>query len=253
MPRQRAFRRRAKKRLPRGAPRLLAEGDSWFDYPPQNDIVDHLAKNFVVHSKARRGDELKEMVERAEWIPLLRKLKPKCLLLSGGGNDILGSKVLKTLLRKRKDVSGKDELLKRAEFKKQLTKIENLYQRAITATQAIRPGLPIIVHGYANVIPSDRRPKIFFVIPVTGKTWVLPVMEAKGITNPAEQRYVVKQLVGGFNEMLKALASKHEAVRYVDCRPLITENDWADEIHPDSKGFKKIAGKFKAVIDRLPC
>jgi hypothetical protein len=79
---------------------LIAEGDSWFDYPMQDVIRlledDHL---FDVESVAHKGDcvedmahsegQFEEFARRLE--KLLRENKiPRAILLSGGGNDIAG-------------------------------------------------------------------------------------------------------------------------------------------------------------------
>ena len=79
---------------------LVAEGDSWFDYP-LHDILSMLEDEhgYDVESVAHKGDRVEEMayadgqlVEFSRRIEkLLRNRKvPKAILLSGGGNDIAG-------------------------------------------------------------------------------------------------------------------------------------------------------------------
>ncbi|HYN82576.1 MAG TPA: hypothetical protein VES88_13865, partial [Gemmatimonadaceae bacterium] len=79
---------------------LIAEGDSWFDYPMQDVLRlledDHL---FDVESVAHKGDCVEDMAHSAgqfeEFARRLEKLLrdgkvPRAVLLSGGGNDIAG-------------------------------------------------------------------------------------------------------------------------------------------------------------------
>src|SRR5262245_11036491 len=79
---------------------LVAEGDSWFDYP-FNDVLrlleDHHA--YDVESVAHKGDPVEEMAyglgQLEELTRRLEKLLrqntiPKAVLLSGGGNDVAG-------------------------------------------------------------------------------------------------------------------------------------------------------------------
>jgi hypothetical protein len=79
---------------------LLAEGDSWFDYP-FFDILEQLegAFNYAVESVAHKGDTIEEMAydpnQRDKLALKLERLHqegkiPKAILLSGGGNDIAG-------------------------------------------------------------------------------------------------------------------------------------------------------------------
>lgn len=82
---------------------IVAEGDSWFQYPSfgfwrlrfdaVTDVIDHLCRNRNVYmrSLASGGDWLSNMLHSREYIPELSSLEPHVFLFSGGGNDILGS------------------------------------------------------------------------------------------------------------------------------------------------------------------
>ncbi len=80
---------------------LLAEGDSWFDYP-FFDVIEELEEgfNYSVESVAHKGDTVEEMAYDVNQLDkLARKLEklgregkvPRAILLSGGGNDIAGT------------------------------------------------------------------------------------------------------------------------------------------------------------------
>jgi hypothetical protein len=79
---------------------LVAEGDSWFDYP-LNDVLRMLEDYhaYEVESVAHKGDRVEDMAyglgQLEELTRTLEKLLrqsviPKAILLSGGGNDVAG-------------------------------------------------------------------------------------------------------------------------------------------------------------------
>ena len=241
----------AAKREHRDWPRVIAEGDSWFDYPMNDDVIDHLLdKNqCAVYALSHHGDEVEDMIAKAEWLPHLHKEQPRCMLLSGGGNDLLGEPMAR-MLRDRKEVSDKTELVIESALKRQIAKLRGIYQRAIAATNAISPGLPIIGHGYDYALPTGRKTK-FLWCGVAGH-WIKRQTDEKGIKKFDEAAYVVTVLIDAFYDMLSDLAQKNPTFHLVDCRGLVAEDEWRDEIHPNKKGFAKVAKKFKEVIDGLP-
>ena len=107
-PETRAVRSREKfrdlKRTYRELKTILAEGDSWFAYPPKyivfgaaNNVVDCLKKDyreaFLIDDIASNGDEAVAMLSGDSKMELLRRIsedKFDILLFSGGGNDIVG-------------------------------------------------------------------------------------------------------------------------------------------------------------------
>lgn len=86
----------------KSAPRpwLIAEGDSWFDFP-FNDVLKALDDEFgyEIESVASKGDTIESMAYSGGQLDaLVRRLErmlryqhtPKAILLSGGGNDVAG-------------------------------------------------------------------------------------------------------------------------------------------------------------------
>src|SRR5262245_8386924 len=91
--------------------KLLAQGDSWFDYPPGTDLTDCLRDNHghtiinIAVAGSTLNDEAYGPVPRglfgftpqsddpsriAELIHHIEKDRPQALLLSAGGNDVAG-------------------------------------------------------------------------------------------------------------------------------------------------------------------
>src|SRR5476651_356944 len=72
---------------------ILAEGDSWFNYPViLSDVVDWIAmeKNMAVYSLANAGDWLLNMLHQRKYVEELSVLHPDVFLMSAGGNDLVG-------------------------------------------------------------------------------------------------------------------------------------------------------------------
>ena len=78
---------------------IMAEGDSWFNFPPARilgnavkDIIDYLCirPEYAVYSLASGGDWLSNMVKTADYIDMLDRINPDVFLFSGGGNDMVG-------------------------------------------------------------------------------------------------------------------------------------------------------------------
>lgn len=96
-----------KKKGRNGRKLILAEGDSWFQFPRiflgfdlVKDIIDHLMDrgDYLVYSLAYGGDWLSNILSLDEYVDELPKLSPDAFLISGGGNDLVGGLRLATMV-----------------------------------------------------------------------------------------------------------------------------------------------------------
>lgn len=81
---------------------ILAEGDSWFNYPILlTDVIDRIGMDpdLAVYSIASGGDWLLNMLTAQEYVEELSVLHPDVFLISAGGNDLVGSRRLATILQ----------------------------------------------------------------------------------------------------------------------------------------------------------
>ena len=81
---------------------VLVEGDSWFNYPViLTDVIDSLSmdKRLAVYSLAKGGDWLLNMLTGRKYVEELSVLHPDFFLISGGGNDIVGSRRLAAIIQ----------------------------------------------------------------------------------------------------------------------------------------------------------
>jgi hypothetical protein len=76
--------------------RMVAEGDSWFQYPLLlKDTIDQLIDRdnfeYAICGLSEAGDLLSNIVLEDEISDALERENPDVLLLSGGGNDMVGN------------------------------------------------------------------------------------------------------------------------------------------------------------------
>jgi hypothetical protein len=130
-------------------PVLLAEGDSWFQYPVfLQDVVDHLLPDFNVLCLSAAGDELRSMVKEGEYRDYLLRLASevpfRAMLISGGGNDVVGEQ-MRLLLRDHDPARDAAGHLDTARWEQKIADILAGYESMIAAVHEVMPGLPILM------------------------------------------------------------------------------------------------------------
>ena len=109
----------------------------------------------------------------------------------------------------------------------------------------------ILIHGYAHPVPDGRGFwGGFWILP---GPWLKPAFDKKGHQKEDDNTDTMANLVDRFNEMLEAVASDSEDVKYVDVRPCLSnatnyKDDWADELHPTGGAFRRIAEAFHEIL-----
>lgn len=258
---------------PRGSSGLLvAEGDSWFDYPLFN-VLDQLQDRhgFRVESVAHRGDTVESMAYDTPQLARVARLferlaaervPPRAILLSAGGNDVAGSE-LRTLLNhaasglpplNEKIVAGViDERLRFALASVIATLTE-------MARDHFRRTVPVLVHGYDYPIPDGRgwMGGAWFL----PGPWLQPSFHGKGHVDLARNAAVMRDLMDRFNAQLASLPSfpglAH--VSYLDLRGTLTaslergawKQSWGNELHPTKDGFAAVARLFNDRLQAFP-
>jgi hypothetical protein len=247
---------------------LVAEGDSWFNYP-FHDVLSLLEDDFSfrVESVAHLGDTLESIAyDEPQLAAFDRKLEhlkddnrtPRAILLSAGGNDIAGDEFALLLNHaaagipplNAKIVDGliNDRL--------QFEMISLLTTMTARALHYFGAKIPIVLHGYGNVVPDGRG--ILGGFSILPGPWLEPAFRQKGYTDLAKNVPVMADLIEVLNVMLSGLPSVPglSHVSYLDLRPLLTnqlaggvyKKSWANELHPTRNGFAVLA---KAFSDRV--
>jgi lysophospholipase L1-like esterase len=244
------------------AVRIVAEGDSWFDYPLGLDILDNLKRQYgyEIFKVAEAGDTLENMVYGTEYgdnfsrkTPAIRatlsaisEYKPRVFLFSGGGNDIAGPE-LESLLN-HKD-SGLPAL--RQEYVEFIYNVvaKQAYSRLIREVTKAHSGIHIITHGYAHPIPDGRGYKR--LLRTWSGPWLRPALTKKNIVVARESREVMRTLIDRFNRMLAELDAEHENFHYIDLRPHVLDVDWENELHLRNHAYLRVAERFHNKIQEL--
>lgn len=234
-------------------PIIISEGDSWFSFPTRKNIIDYIQRmgRFDLYRLERSGDEIGEIMsgkQKRKLRRLFMKFPIDLILFSGGGNDIM-SEDLFSLLNDRSKVHSWEEAINKERFYRRLQQIKNAYLDLIDLRDDYRETCTIMTHGYDYPIPSDVG-ACLFGCRVAGP-WMKPYMEQSNITSKTEQINVAKWLMQHFDKMLQDLESKTDNFIYVKTAGTLSPEDWGDELHPTSAGFKKIADKFKPDLERL--
>jgi hypothetical protein len=244
---------------------LVAEGDSWFDYP-FHDVLSDLEDNYGydVESVAHKGDTVEEMAfsggQLDDFARRVEKVMrsgrtPRAILLSGGGNDVAGDEFGVLLNHAASSLAGLNESIVAGVIDE---RVRDAYVTILSAVTAISHGqaggtIPIVVHGYDYPVP-DGRGFLGGWGPLPGP-WLEPGFRRKGYADMAPRMRIVVALIDRFNRMLSGLAGRppFSHVRYLDLRGTLStgrnyKDWWANELHPTRRGFEAVTAKFAAVI-----
>jgi len=247
---------------------LIAEGDSWFNYP-FDDVLRLLEDEhgYEIESVAHFGDSVEAMAyEGGQFEQFARRLEkllrhdqiPDAILLSGGGNDIAGDEFAILLNHAASGLPVLNQDIIRGLID---VRVRNAYAFMISRLTELSKhyldrALPVITHGYDYPIP-DGRGFIggFFILP---GPWLEPGFRQKGFEDISANAKVMRDLIDEFNVMMKALSAtpQFKHVRHLDLRGTLAtgstyKKDWANELHPTAKGFTEVASKFAEVIGEL--
>jgi lysophospholipase L1-like esterase len=249
---------------------LIAEGDSWFDYP-FFDVLERLEDGFgfEVESVAHKGDTVESMAYDPSQTSKLARLferlggqgrQPRAILLSGGGNDVAGDEFALLLNHAASGLPVLNDQIVSGVVDQRIKMALACLIAAVTTLSRRYFGraVPVLVHGYGHAIPDGRG--------YLGGAWFLPGpwlkpgFTAKGYGVLSDNAQVVATLIDRFNAMLATLpqAPGLSHVTYVDLRGALNSNlqgyrqSWGNELHPTRAGFESVAGVVARVIQALP-
>ncbi len=219
--------------------KLIAEGDSWFQYPfVLDDIVDQMSGSYAICCIAGAGHTLQSITASQELPKAIRSERPDGVLLSGGGNDLLGEATLTLHLNDFQPGLAPEGYF-RDSIGRHLDLMLDFYTQLIEGALKVDPALNLFVHGYDWPIPDPEK-----------GGWLGAPMVNKGIKDVELQRQLIHILIDRFNDKIAGLEASYPGkVHYVDCRGAVGGVDnWYDELHPNDAGFARIAERFRARI-----
>lgn len=249
---------------------IMAWGDSWLAYELGlsfgMDLRDWLAdfgyrapKTFcdwykwgTVQAMAENTEEFSAALA-ASITPTER---PRAVLLSGGGNDSTGAKLL-ALLHPR---GTAPQVLDAAKVAAHVALLRTHYETVLTAIGRVLKDkqaealVPVLLHGYDHPLPAGQG------LPFKRKWLHKPFVDAGytdaagGIDLPVAAQ-AMRELIDALNTMLIGLQAQFGFVRHVDLRGTIAAHHagdelagWNDDLHPKDDMFKLMAAKIDGAI-----
>jgi N-acetylmuramoyl-L-alanine amidase len=238
--------------------RVLAEGDSWFDYPVPffgGGVIPRLENRLGVpiFSLAQAGDETRFMLGVQARKELTRQLIDGCpdggpwdlLLFSGGGNDIVDNP-LSLWLADFEATKPPADLLRAERFAAALALVRAAYEDLIELRNRLSPHTRLVFHGYDFPIPDNRS--------ICGRgPWLRPAFDLHGFPpDMAASRAVIKSMLEQFAAMLQSLAT-NPGVSVVLTQGTLAPvvGSWHNEMHPSKAGFERISEVFHVHLKAL--
>jgi len=243
---------------------LVAEGDSWFDYP-WHDVLQMLEDHhgYDVESVAHKGDSIEAMAYSGQleaFARLIEKLlrqgvRPAAILVSGGGNDVAGNEFAVLIDHVRSAQPGLNQQIVEGIIERRVFDAFVTVLTSVTMVCRRRTGaaVPIIIHGYAHPVPDGRG--VLGGWGLLPGPWLQPGFRSKGFSDPDVCVAMAADLIDRFNAMLQRVVTLPEFshVRYVDLRDALSNGAdyrrwWANELHPTERGFEAVARRLADAI-----
>ena len=234
-------------------PSILAIGDSWFWYPfPGGSLLNMVGpltarREHVLFALGDNGAEVAEYVDgkyAKNVRTALRQLGSglSAVFVSGGGNDFAGFNDLRPLLNPSCSAETTAEGCYRSGADAGtlgwlMAKTRASYERLLRQVFASVPAHAVVLlHNYDYAPPSGKG--------VFGKddAWLKPALDGAGVPEGL-QASCMKYLIDRFTtDVLEPLARiDPDRIVVVDSRDTLELADWANELHPKPRGFKRIA------------
>lgn len=245
---------------------LVAEGDSWFDYP-WADIIQLLedVHGFDVESVAHKGDTIEDMAYSAGQLETLtrrlekllrRNVIPRAILLSGGGNDVAGADFRMLLNHEASPVAGLNQRVLSGVIDERIRFAYATIIAGVThvCESKLQRKIPILLHGYDYPVPDGQGFwGGWYLLP---GPWLEPGFRSKGYSAMERRLEVTRELIDKLNLMLQDLATQplFDHVKYVDLRGTLATDGasykrwWDNELHPSKEGFRAITARLASAI-----
>ncbi len=211
-----------------------------------------------MESMAYQGGQIDKFARSLERV-VAQGVTPKAILLSGGGNDLVGTEFGMLLNSASSPIHGWNDEVVDGVIK---DRIATAYQMMLAAINQLCEAdlgktLPIVIHGYDYPIP-DGRGVLGGWGPLPGP-WLKPGFDEKLFPNLATNQALIHTLMDRLNTMLDSVVGAFQNVSYLDLRGTLSSvlaNDaykksWGNELHPTEDGFNAVAAKFAAKLSAL--
>ncbi|PCH98345.1 MAG: hypothetical protein COB84_02295 [Rhodobacteraceae bacterium] len=220
-------------------PKIVVQGDSWVSFPfVIQDLGRQLAQHFPTFCIGCPGDDVSDMGQPEKLDELLWSLdytQADILILSGGGNEMIGDDFPK-VLENTDAASG----INQAQLNRKKTEVITGFRHIIDAALAHNPRLKIFIHSYDKPHPQK------------GEAWLGQVLEDAQVC-PTKWQPICAEIIDQFDQSLLDLSAEYGGqLQRVDLRG-ISQNSvptWHDEIHLSSDGYRQAAQAFRRSIQQ---
>lgn len=190
---------------------------------------------------------LKKLIGTTNWGD-----KFDLIFLSAAGNDIIGPEIVsKGFVKNKRDfpyLIGRQLITD--SFYAMIDQVVQGYRRFLALrNQSLNENTP--AHTYSYLTPREGGTHLG---PIKfNKGWIKRHLKHQGIVEPAEQYDIVVAMLDAFYLRVSQLESEFARFLVVDTRNLLIKSGapdpalWFDEIHPNDKGFKKLAQHIRHV------
>lgn len=217
---------------------FVVEGDSWFNHPLLEDVVDCLKRDgYTIAGSYLPGEYLREMVERKRYLEPLKDFSGRAVLLSGGGNDLIDwrrtAEGVSAVFRNGAPSTSPKDYVVMSEIDAAMNETARLLGIFVSDVRGVQKNVRIATHFYDVIEPRWH----------WGWSWIHPQLETLGV--PRNQ-----PLRNGIAALLIEAANKHYAATCADLGITfasmlgIVKGRWFDEIHPKNAAFREIATRL---------
>lgn len=212
---------------------LVVVGDSWTQFPCiHTDLVEALHEldpGLALATDCGAGrwaEELSEPERLAEVGALVAEARPDAIILSLGGNDMVGGGQLQDTIRRHPTGTRPEDHLGVA-ARVRLGQVRARIADVVDTLRRIHPGVRIVLHGYDLPFSHQPSASTLFKGP-----WIHGPLREQGIDSLLTQTEVVQAHVDRFHRMVAQLVRPLDGVDIVDLRGVApTANDWRDDLH----------------------
>ena len=209
-------------------PVVVSQGDSWFSYPHEKNVVDFLDEPAAGGREGGTTAEPGAAPSQRDW-SLLR--------LERNEDEILA-------------VMAAPDCLVEKRFTRRLRQVEDCYCELIDIVLDDGADLKVLVNSYDAPLSSGEHAKL-----LGGRNpgpWLRPAFAANGYpAGSALEREIAGLVLERFCAMLDRI-SNEVPTRFhrVETRGAVGA-EWADEIHPNARGAQAVAQRFEMQLQRL--
>jgi hypothetical protein len=253
---------------PGAFPSILAVGDSWFWYPLPTgyNLLQQLSGRVLkpdfanILSLGYVGARLEDYVEGRFATEFQNELQPvnaqyySAVFISGAGNDAVDFSL--ALKNSCAGIGSPGQCFDEASFDGLMRKLSGWMGRMIHDIrwawrgQSAERQPHVFIHCYDYAPPNGKAAQIAGIALPFGP-WLKPAMDQAGVRDdPDFRRDLVKLLIDRIHDTFAPYDDAMRLVHLVDSRGCLDiDSDWDNELHPNSRGFEKLAaGPWRATL-----